>query len=175
MGDPHNWDAIEPDCTLVRRYMDGLTNVAALGVYTEAGAQQVIEAFAYYHRYLNPRSRLLFHGRAQAAPWLVPLDSLESVEWKTYLLVSHALLWTETNEVQTDTLLAALRQQVPVVAWKDPLAQPVLGGQGLYWEEWSPGLIAQSLTECIEKPAVGEFLVRNQREAVTAYGLRVGS
>jgi hypothetical protein len=157
-------DREEADHRLVRRYVDGRTNIAALGVATSEGRSQILATFTFYRRHRDPRARLFLEAEETGetrGDAIIHVAACTTPQRKAYFLASHACLWAGGP---LSALVAAMYYQVPVIAWGDSSAREILGECALYWDEWSPGLAAESIHFCLERQEVGELVAQCQQQ-----------
>jgi glycosyltransferase involved in cell wall biosynthesis len=160
---------------------DGLHNILFVGrVAPNKGHLDLIAAFAHYHRYLNPRSRLFLVGdldpRLEAyvsrvreaidcaglGQFVFLTGKVTSAQLKAYYLVAHAFLCASHHEGFCVPLVEAMAFKVPCVAVANTAIATTLGRAALTWEEFDAALLAESLHACQEDREVSDHVVDYQ-------------
>jgi glycosyltransferase involved in cell wall biosynthesis len=161
----------EADLDVVERYMDGKTNILMVGrVVPNKGHKKLIEVFSYYHRSLNPNSRLIIAGSMDprlrlyadevqslagllgVADSVVFTGMVSAAALKAFYLVSHAMLMTSYHEGFCVPLAEAMYFKLPIVAYGSSAIPGTLEGSAVYWEGDDPYYYALSLDEIISNP-----------------------
>jgi hypothetical protein len=182
--DPEALNDLPAAGEVLHLFQDEITNVTFVGCVTEVRGRQhgLIQIFAHYHKYLNPRSRLfvVLCGHPQADDCVQEFRSeterhgltnhvhvaarVSRAELKAHYLISHALLcMSQTPGIHTPAV-HGMYYQMPVVAWSASALRGTLGDEALVWDELNPAVLAQSLHYCLENRAAGEFLAQRQHE-----------
>lgn len=165
-------------------YQDEMTNITCVSCVNEMHGHEddLVQVFAHYHKYLNPRSRLfvVFCGhllaetcagelrqaieRRRLTNHVVVVAGVSRAELKGYYLISHAFLGLRQSAGVCIPTVQAMFFQVPVVAWNAAALRRTLGDEALVWDELHPAILAQSLHYCLENPEAGEFMADRQRD-----------
>ncbi|MBV9122535.1 MAG: glycosyltransferase family 4 protein [Planctomycetes bacterium] len=165
--------AVEADPTLVSICRDGFTNLLFVGRLTpNKGHPALLEAFAVYHRDLNPHSRLLLVGKeaAQLEAYnqqlrhqirqlgleqaVIFTGETSEEALKAYYQAADVFLSTSAHEGFCVPLVEAMAQRVPVVAYGSSAVPETVGRAGLVWESPDPFLLAASIHRLMHDPAV---------------------
>jgi L-malate glycosyltransferase len=162
-----NFDKFDgkPDPLTMRLYDDHRTNIIVVGrVIPNKKLEDCLKAFAYYQKYVNPLSRLIFVGLSGGferylfalrnmvtdlgAQEVVFTGHIQFEEILAYFKIADALLIMSEHEGFCVPLLEAFYINVPVLAW-DACAIPYTAGEG--------GIIANKNKNYAE---IGEMLHR---------------
>jgi glycosyltransferase involved in cell wall biosynthesis len=134
------------DPITVRQYDDNRTNIIVVGrVIPNKKLEDSLKAFAYYHKYINPVSRLIFVGLWNGFDRyyyglreMTQLLGLRDVvytghvtfeELLAYYRLADVLMILSEHEGFCVPLLEAFHMKVPVLAWGD-CAIPYTAGEG---------------------------------------------
>jgi glycosyltransferase involved in cell wall biosynthesis len=166
------------DWAVLKKYQDDIRNILFVGrVAPNKGHLELIDTFAHYHRYLNPRSRLFIVGaldprlepytqriqekisREGLAGAVTLTGKVSSDQLKAYYLTAHAFLCTSHHEGFCVPLVEAMAFKVPCVAWAVTGVAGTLGRRALAWETLDPSVLAEGLHECLENPEVADRIV----------------
>jgi glycosyltransferase involved in cell wall biosynthesis len=146
---------------VVRRlFDDGRTNILFVGrVICNKKIEDLIRVFAVYHRYLDPKSRLIVVGdtwgyeayylplermaRELALPEVVFTGQVEDEELPAFYEVAHAFLCLSEHEGFCLPLLEAMSHGVPVLAYDAGAVAETLRGGGVLLKEKRPVLVAE--------------------------------
>jgi hypothetical protein len=180
-------DRLDADADMLGRYQDGITNIAFVGrpVPIWKAGLDLLQAFAHYHHFRNPTSRLdvvLTEGAdADEAEQLRDLIGelelrtactvwarLTLAELKAVYLTTHALLCTAATPNILVPLVLAMRYQIPIVAGATPPVRWLLGDEALTWPAFGPVLLAQGLHHCLQESDIAEQVRACQRRRYQA-------
>jgi glycosyltransferase involved in cell wall biosynthesis len=160
---------------------DGLRNILFVGrVAPNKGHLSLLAVFAYYHRYLNPHSRVFIVGdldprletyvrrvrdaidRAGLRGFVFLTGKVSPTQLKAYYLVAHAFACASHHEGFCVPLVEAMGFKIPCVAWAKAAVPRTLGRTALVWNDLDPAVMAESLHSCLEHAEIGDHLVRRQ-------------
>jgi glycosyltransferase involved in cell wall biosynthesis len=167
----------QADLGVLRHQRDDIRNILFVGrVAPNKGHVDLIETFANYHHYLNPRSQLFIVGnldprleiytqrirtridQAGLAAAVHLTGKVSSDQLKGYYLIAHAFLCTSHHEGFCVPVAEAMAFQIPCVAWAVTGVASTLGRRALAWENLDHALLAESLHHCLEHRHVAEQL-----------------
>lgn len=180
-------DAVEADLDVLRLWSDTCRHVLAVVDPRDlAGQRDLLAAFSYYRRYLNPRCRLfLLSTQAEGPPpeaWparhmvqrarlgeaVVLTVAATAAALKAHYLIAHALLWTGRHRLFCHDLVRAMHYRVPCVAAGALTPAALLGGEALAWDQAEPPVLAEGLHACLDDPTLARRLAWQQRQRYEA-------
>jgi glycosyltransferase involved in cell wall biosynthesis len=180
----HDIDTIRTmpaDERILREFREDFVNFLFVGrVAPNKGHLDLLDAFAYYHGYFNPKSRLflvgdidprlgvyeqairakierLGLGQAAILTGRVPPETL-----KAYYLSAHAFVCLSHHEGFCVPLVEAMAFHIPCIAWASTGVATTLGRHPFLWEELEPAVIAECLQTCVENAQLAEQVVALQ-------------
>jgi glycosyltransferase involved in cell wall biosynthesis len=154
--------AVAPDPALLRRLRAPVTTILSVGrLAPNKRLEELIRAFAVYHRRHNPCSRLLLVGSDRSAPryvtylkWLaherqVPNVCFEGFVWPdalaAYYRLADVYVAVSDHEGYCLPLLEAMAHGVPVIAKRTGGMPEALGGAGRLYDSASDEALAAVL------------------------------
>lgn len=159
---------LKPDFDVLKKYNDGKVNILSVGrVAPNKGFEKLIEAFAFYHEYYNPKSRLIIVGNKQpqlSAYINYLFDKINQLnlqnqvlltgkvndeELKSYYLVSKIFALTSYHEGFCVPLVEAMSMKIPIVVYDSTAVSDTAGGAGIVWDELDTGLFAATFNEIV--------------------------
>jgi glycosyltransferase involved in cell wall biosynthesis len=174
------WRRLPADLDVLKQGEEDIRNFLVVGpVAPEEGHLDFINIFAYYHRNVNPRSRLFFvedgrprletyerrirHAIDQAGlrGFVILTGQVTTAQLKAYYLIAHAFLCASRQEGFCVALRLAMGFKIPCIAWTGTAAD-ILGEEALVWEDLDPAVWAESLHVCLENREVSDYLVERQ-------------
>lgn len=176
----------EPDLKLLKTYEDEYTNVLFVGQIIPANKlENIISVFNYYHKKLNPKSRLFLVGSFSAHPQycqkllaLIKELVIENVfltgrvsfkQLLAYYRLSKVFLCMSEYEGFLIPLIEAMYLKVPVII-SDPVAmQEVLGGSGCLIIDQEIRETARLLNSIVNDQAKREEIISLQTERLTGF------
>lgn len=175
----------EPNRKLLRKYdFDGYTNLLFLGrIAPNKKQEDVILTFAYYKKYINPRSRLFLVGTwkgmesyYQRLQDYVKLLELEDVIFTggvpfadilAYYRIADCFVCMSEHEGFCVPLVEAMFFHVPIVAYECCAVPETLGGGGLLLPKKDPKLAALAINRLLTDPALLESVREAQGRRLT--------
>lgn len=172
---------VAPDPALLRRLRAPVTTILSVGrLAPNKRLEELIRAFAVYHRRHNPCSRLLLVGSDRSAPryvtylkWLahelqVPNVCFEGFVWPDALAAYYRLadlyVATSDHEGYCLPLLEAMAHGVPVIAKRTGGMPEALGGAGRLYESGSDEPLAAVMHELVANRAMRSEVLAGQRQ-----------
>ena len=174
-----------PNQQLIRKYKsDGYTNLLFLGrIAPNKKQEDVIQAYAYYKRYLNPRSRLFLVGSwngmetyVQRLQDYVKLLGLEDVVFTgsvpfadilAYYRIADCFVCMSEHEGFCVPLAEAMFFRVPIVAYACCAIPETLGGGGLLLPEKDAKHTALAIQRVLTDLPLRESLQQAQQRRIS--------
>ena len=146
----------------VRAFSDGLTNILFVGrCAPNKRIEDLLDAFYYYQRYVNPSSRLIHAGSyAGADQYHVLLlararelnlknclftGSVPQEELNAYYQTAHVFLCMSEHEGFCVPLIEAMANNVPVAAYAAGAVPETMDGAGVLFHKKDYALIAETI------------------------------
>lgn len=170
----------KPSERVLKKYEDDYANILFTGrVVPNKKHEDLIEAFYYYKKYINPKSRLIFVGsyagidryQEQLEEYARQLE-LEDViftghikfdEILAYYKLADLFLCMSEHEGFCVPLIEAMCFDVPVVARDTTAIAGTLGGSGMLLSDNDPFVAAEMINRILTDTALREKIVANQR------------
>ena len=172
-----------PDETVLKKYEnDGITNILFTGrIAPNKKLEDVIAAFAYYHKFMNPKSRLFIVGSdsgmeiyANRLRQYVKLLGMEEKEVFTghipfsqvlaYYSLADVFLCMSNHEGFCVPLIEAMIFNIPVLAYQAAAVPETLGHAGILIEERDPAYVATMIKNVVGnkplKDALADLMLR---------------
>ncbi len=171
----------KPSQKVINKYKnDGYVNILFTGrVVPNKKQEDIIDAFYYYKKFINPKSRLILVGsyagidryHEQLEAYVKALD-LEDViftgqikfdEILAYYRVADVFLCMSEHEGFCVPLLEAMCFDVPVIARDTSAIAGTLGGSGILLSDNNPMVAAEMINRVVTDQNLKETIVKNQR------------
>lgn len=166
-----------------RSYENDTVNILFVGrIVPNKKHEDVIKSFYYYHRYINPNSRLYLVGNKQIPGYMSSLVDLintlglsEDViftgmvsedELLHYYQISHVFLCMSEHEGFCVPLLEAMHFGIPVIAYNSTGIPYTLGDAGILVARKNFIEIAELMNIVIEDAAIRNRIVVKQAERI---------
>lgn len=171
-----------PNPKVLKQYKkDDYVNIVFTGrVAPNKKHEDLIAAFAYYKKNINPKSRLILVGNHLMTPGYYPrlrnyIERLgvEDViftghirfdEILAYYKIADVFLCLSEHEGFCVPLVEAMYFDVPIVAYDSCAIGETLGGAGLLLPEKDPAIVAEAINLIIENRELREKLIAGQRK-----------
>ena len=171
------------DRTVANIYDDAWTNVLFVGrMVPNKKIEDVIRFFHAYHRFFNPRSRLLLVG-AQGGfeRYMAALHHLTSTlgnshvhfigpvsneELVAFYEVADLFLCASEHEGFCVPLVEAFHKQIPVLAYAAAAVPATMDGAGLLYSDKDPSHVAALIDAVVSNLEVQDTVIRGQLAAV---------
>ena len=177
------------DRKLLKKYSDGLTNVLFVGrCAPNKRIEDVLAAFYYFQRYVNPNSRLIhagsFHGAESYHAFLLTLaheHGLKNTEMPGALpqpalnacyASAHLFLCMSEHEGFCIPLLEAMARGVPVLAFDAGAVAETMDGAGVLFREKRCDLIAEMMGRLTADQPFRNAVLSAQRQRIERYQSR---
>jgi glycosyltransferase involved in cell wall biosynthesis len=173
-----------PPSPVVRRlYRDGRTNLLFVGrIIPNKKIDDLIRVFAYYQRYLDPRSRLLLVGdhrghehyfdrlqelvRELRVDEVVFTGHVDDDDLMAYYGVSDLFLCLSEHEGFCVPLQEAMHFGLPVVAYDAGAIRETLHGGGILLRDKRPEQVGELVHSVLTDPALKQAVLATQAEAI---------
>lgn len=170
-----------PSGHVIQKYSDDYVNIVFTGrVAPNKKHEDIISAFYYYKKYINPKSRLLLVGRHDFFPeyyrrlqGYVEKLELEDViftgqvkfdEILAYYKVADVFVCLSEHEGFCVPLVESMMFDVPIIAYDSCAVGETLGGSGLLLKDKSPQVIAEAIHLVVEDKKLKNQLIENQQK-----------
>ena len=175
-----------PDRRVAAKFDDGLVNVLFVGrCAPNKRIEDVLTAFAAFHRHVEPRSRLIhvgsFAGTERYYYLLLALvrelgldnvhfaRSVPQRQLNTFYQVADLFLCMSEHEGFCIPLLEAMHHGVPVLAYAAGAVPETMGGAGVLFKEKQFEVIAETMGSITRDAALRSALVREQHRRVAMF------
>lgn len=175
-----------PCQTTIDKYNDGWTNLVFVGrIAPNKKHEDILKIFAYYKKYLNPFSRLIFVGSFSSdSSYYLKLKKyeellgVEDVVWTGHLKFNEILgfykvadifLCMSEHEGFCIPLVEAMFFQVPVVAFRSTAIPNTMQGTGAIIDSKDPIYVSQLLDMILKNEKIRANIVNEQNDAVSNY------
>lgn len=176
----------KPDLQLMKAYEDDYTNILFVGEITpNKKLENTISVFNYYHKKINPKSRLFLVGSFSShtgycQKLLSLIRELEirnvfltgRVSFKqllAYYRLSKVFLCMSEYEVFFTPLIEAMCLKVPIIAFDRTAIPEILGGAGCLINDKDVRDTARLLDRIVNDRAKREEIINCQSERATAF------
>lgn len=176
----------EPDGEIVRTLRDDFVNVLFVGrVVPNKKQEDVIEAFYYYQKYYNARSRLIIVGSSagmnlytEQLQWYADYLRIENciftgqISFRKILAYYHAadvFLCMSEHEGFCVPLVEAMNFRVPVIAYDSTAIPDTLGGGGILLPQKNPLETAAVIDYVMKHEALRNKIRGNQEEQLKRF------
>jgi len=170
---------LEPDPEIFAKFTVPLTNLLFVGrMAPNKRIEDLIMAFAWYHRVINRRSRLLIVGSERSAPRYylmlrmlaneldlpnVCFERFASPEGlSAYYELADAFVTASDHEGYCLPLIESMHREVPVIAKSRGGMPEALGGGGLMYDDASPEELAQLIHLVLSEPGLKQGILESQ-------------
>lgn len=174
-----------PDAATVEQYSDGWTNILFVGrIAPNKKQEDVIRAFAYYKKHINPQSRLILVGNAggmenylkRLQDYINVLDVQDVIfpghisfeQILAFYRTAHVFLCMSEHEGFCVPLLEAMFFNVPVIAY-DSCAVPDTLGNGMLLESKDPRATAAVIDRLVQDKELREKLLSAQKKQLESF------
>ena len=176
-----------PDPDVLAKYSDdGYVNIVFVGrVAPNKKQEDVIAAFAYYKKHINPRSRLIIVGSdggmesySDRLKKYVSALMLDDVIFTghisfpailAYYKLADVFLCMSEHEGFCVPLLEAMCFEKPIIAYASSAIPDTLGGSGILLQEKDPVFCACMIDRVVTDSALREALIARQNERLADF------
>lgn len=168
-----------PSQSILSRYADGHTNILFVGRFVpNKRHDEILRAFAFYQRFLNPSSRLFLVGKYDE--WEGYFDRLQAFvqtlgcrevffpghtsleNLVAYYRLADLFLCRSEHEGFCVPLLESMFFRVPIVAFSAGAVSGTLGDGGVLVDDRDPLFLAETIHYILSYPEVKEEVLRRQ-------------
>lgn len=171
----------KPDSGILKQYSDGWTNIVFVGrIAPNKKQQDVIAAFAFYKKHVNPKSRLIFVGNPggmeryynRLVRYVQALE-LEDVIFTGHIKFPEILAWYRVADVFLCMsehegfcvpLVEAMYFGVPVIAYRSCAVPWTLGGSGIVTDTKDPAELALLIDRLMQDSALRQAVIDGQKK-----------
>ena len=169
----------EPEPEILRQYSDGWTNILFVGrVAPNKKHENIIRAFAWYKKHINPNSRLILIGAeytplySQALRSYVSHLGVPDVIFPGHISFSaivafykcaSVFLCMSEHEGFCVPLIEAMYFNVPVIAYASSAIPDTLGGAGILMDTREPAAVARMMETVRTDLVLRAALIERQR------------
>ncbi len=172
----------KPDASIIKKYSgDGWTNIIFVGrIAPNKKQQDIISAFCYYKKHVNPKSRLILVGSyggmekyCNRLKKYVSALGLEDViftghikfpEILAYYHVADVFLCMSEHEGFCVPLVEAMYFGVPVIAYKSCAVPWTLGGSGIVVDSKDPAELALLIDRVVSDSSLRQKMTDGQKK-----------
>ena len=171
----------KPDSRIMKKYDDDYQNIIFVGrIAPNKKQQDIISAFAFYKKYINPKSRLIFVGnwggmekyydRLVKYVHALELDDviftghIKFPEILAYYRIADLFLCMSEHEGFCVPLVEAMYFQVPVLAYQSCAVPWTLGGSGFLTDSKNPAETALLMHRILSDTELRNTIIQNQNE-----------
>lgn len=177
----------EPDREVIEKYKnDGYTNIVFVGrVAPNKKHEDMIAAFAYYKKHIDPKSRLIFVGAdgcvgnyQQLLKSYIEQFEIDDVVFTghtsfatmlAYYKIADVYLSLSEHEGFCVPLVEAMYFGVPVVAYDSSAVGETLGGSGILLDDKSPVFVAKVIERISRDRDLRECVIDKQNKRLADF------
>lgn len=187
------FDGTAPDRPVLERLNDGWTNFLFVGrIAPNKRQEDLIRTFAWYHRFIDRRCRLLLVGEHRgAAGYLADLQAVSRSlrvedhvvfagrvplsELVAYYRSAHVFMCMSEHEGFCIPLLEAMHSDLPILAYACPGVVSTLGNAGVLVKVKDVPVVAEAAYQLVSDPTLRERIVEQQRHRFDDFHCDVGA
>lgn len=170
-----------PDEAMVNRLSDGVTNIVFVGrIAPNKKHEDIIRAFAYYKKNVNPKSRLILAGSHNSSGMYyndivgyVSALGVEDVVFPGHISfaeilaiykTAHVFLCMSEHEGFCVPLLEAMTFDVPVIAYNACAVPETLGGSAVVVDDKDPVFLSKVIDRVVRDEEMRSSIIESQRK-----------
>ena len=170
----------QPDEEIIKKYKDGRTNILFTGrIVPNKKYEDIIQAFYYYKKYLNPEARLFLVGKHgeqdtyynQLCSYINQLQLTDVFftghirfdQILAYYNIADVFVCMSEHEGFCVPLVEAMYFNIPIVAYDSSAIADTMGKGGLLTKDKDPVLIAEMIHCLTENQQVREYIMEQQK------------
>ena len=175
-----------PDEEMVRKLSDGIVNIVFVGrIAPNKKHEDIIRSFAYYKKYINPKSRLILAGSCNedgvyyndlleyidvlgvqdvVFPGHISFEELLAI-YKT----AHVFLCMSEHEGFCVPLLEAMTFDVPIIAYDSCAVPETMGGSGIVTDSKEPAFVARIIDRLVKDNDLRSKVIGAQQERLKRF------
>ena len=176
-----------PDPQVMEKYSgDGYTNIVFVGrIAPNKKQEDLIAAFSYYKKHINPKSRLIIVGSSGGMERYA--DSLKEYaeslgtediiftghvsfpEILAYYRVSNVFLCMSEHEGFCVPLVEAMYFDTPIIAYDSSAIADTLGGSGILINDKDPVFVSMVIDRLVKDEALRNHVIEKQRQRLADF------
>lgn len=170
----------EPDAATIDKLNDGYTNILFVGrVAPNKKHEDIIRAFAYYNREINPKSRLILAGNYDGVNnyYTELVDYIKEIKNDNIQFTSHIsfaeilglykaadmFLCLSEHEGFCVPLAEAMMFDLPVIAYDSCACPETMGGSGIVVDSKDPVFLAKVMDRVARDEELRKDMIESQR------------
>jgi len=176
-----------PDSSVIEKYSgDGYVNIVFVGRLAPNKKQEdIIAAFSYYKKHINPRSRLIIVGsesgmerygaalRAYAEALgtedIIFTGQVSFSAILAYYRIADAFLCMSEHEGFCVPLVEAMYFDTPIIAYDSSAIADTLGGSGILIKDKDPVFVAMMIDRLMKDESLREYVLEKQRNRLADF------
>lgn len=179
----------EPDRNIIEKYSDGYVNIVFVGRISPNKKQEdVIKAFSYYKKHINPKSRLILVGsdigmerysrclknyaEALMVDDVVFTGQISFRAILAFYRVATVFLCMSEHEGFCVPLAEAMFFKVPIVAYRSSAVPDTLGDSGVLLDSKDEILTAKVIDRIVRDENLRNFIIEKQTERLKAFSYK---
>ena len=168
-----------PDAKVLDKYGDGCRNILFVGrIAPNKKQEDIISAFAYYKKHVDPRSRLILAGSYSGmeryfralkdyASALMPdgvvfTGHTDFSELLAYYKLADVFLCMSEHEGFCVPLVEAMLFGVPIIAYDSCAVSETLGGSGVLIKDKDPVFVSMLIDRIMKDGELREYIIREE-------------
>lgn len=180
---PYSPSTAKPNAAVLQRLAAPLKTILSVGrIAPNKKLEDLIRAFAIYHKHYNPFSRLFLVGSDRSTPRYVtylkrlayeckiPNVCFEGFVWPdtlaAYFSLADVYVSTSIHEGYCLPLVEAMDYKIPVIARKTGGTPEALGGAGITYEDASAEQLAELIHTALTDSIVHTELLSSQQQRI---------
>ena len=171
-----------PDADIMKKYTgDGYVNIVFVGrIAPNKKQEDIISAFAYYKKHINPKSRLIIVGspggmeRYDAAlktytdalmvDDVIFTGQISFPAILAFYRIADVFLCMSEHEGFCVPLVEAMYFDTPIIAYDSSAISDTLGGSGLLIDDKDPVFVAMLIDRLVKDEALRDHVIEKQRK-----------
>lgn len=176
----------EPDRKIMKAYGDGTINVLFVGrCAPNKKIEDLVKAFFYFHRFVEPNSRLIqvgsyagterYHNLLLAQIRDMELSDVRFIgsvpqpQLNAFYKSSHIFLSMSEHEGFCIPIIESMVFDIPVLANASTAVPETMDGAGVLFKEKNYETIAEMMGRLVHDPALRQAVIRKQRDRIARY------
>lgn len=174
---------VEAEVADLKQYLDGCINVLFVGRFVpNKGHISLLRAFAFFHNYIEPRSRLILIGKLQPALQtyrkeieaaiyqlgltgsVMILFEASQAQLRAAYLAAHVFLCLSQHEGFCVPLVEAMLHKIPIVALEKTAVKETLGAESLTHPVLDEAVFGEMMSYCLDRDEVRTWLTDTQHQ-----------
>jgi glycosyltransferase involved in cell wall biosynthesis len=177
----------EPDYNLIKKFDDDYVNILFVGrINPNKKQEDIIREFAYYHKYVNNKSRLFLVGSydgmeiyySTLVRYVAKLDLQDSVIFSghisfaqilSYYHIADVFLCMSEHEGFCVPLVEAMKLKVPIIAYSEAAVPDTLGDSGIVVDRKDPKYISSIIDVIVSDTEFKDRIIAAQSNKLKDY------